>query len=217
MSSLFEQLSGMQTKRIPCALQPATEIADPKTGQQRLVLLPDSKPIQFEIQQVTPNQMIESYSILMEAKPPRLTHTEARAGSMGPITVQDGYDYDDPDYIAARQKLLPLRNSLLCIYGCPALRETTPGATPQEQAKTLMDGIGSLVVEWLSNRIENQTMIAGVGEEEVASFLAGKSGAAKSSGSSRQKCPAGRKSSASTGSTARRSATKKGKRPASGK
>ncbi len=217
MSTLFDQLSAMRSTRVPCALQSAAEVTDPQTGIATVVRLPGSEPILFEIQQVSPDELTAADAILDAAKPPAITRSETRPGTVGATLVQEGYDWDHPDYIAERQRLLVKRNALLCIYGCPALMESTPGVTPMDKAEALLNGIGSMVLSWLSTNLEKMTMFTGVGETEVALFLAGKSGDAKSSSDSKDARRGGKRAKSSSGSTAQRSTTKNGKRPVTGK
>ena len=216
MSNLFEQLSAMRTQRVPCALMSATEVFDATTGKNTVIRMPGAKPITFEIQQVSPQEIIDADDVLNQAKPPRLTHEESRAGTMGKVVVEDGFDEGDPGYIAERQKLLVKRNALLCIYGCPMLFETTPGETPLAKADKLMGSIGAIVLTWLTNQIERMTMFTGVGEEEVALFLADAPAGATSSGGSKPKAPRGGKSASSKGKTAPPLNTSKTKRRGSG-
>ncbi len=194
----------------------AAEVIDPETGRSTVLRLPNAKPILFEIQQVSPHELMEADDLLNQAKPPRLTHEENRPGTMGTVTVQDGFDELDPTYIAERQKLLVKRNALLCIYGCPMLMETTPGNTPLDKAEKLMQSIGAIVLAWLTDKLEKMTMFTGVGESEVALFLADAPAGAKSSGGSNKKSQPGAKNGSSKGKTAARSNTSRTKRPSSG-
>lgn len=217
MSDLYSQFLETSALTIPCALQANAEVVDPETGLTRAVLAPGSKPMFFDLRHLTPDENLAADAVLNAAKPPPTFHEENRAGTVGSSKIQDGYDWDHPDYIAARQKLLPKRNAYVCLYGCPALMESTPGDTVEAKAQHLMKSISTFIVQWIASRLDNLGMFTGVGEEEVNLFLAGKSGGASSSaGSSSAKAP-GKRTRSSNASTGRRSTTKSAKRRGTGK
>lgn len=150
-------------------------------GQIATVPAPNTQPIQFEITPLSSNQMIEADRVLHAAKPPALTEAVSRPGTVGSVQTHAGYDYDDPAYVAERDRLIPRRNAMICLFGCPALQETTPGGTLDEKINTILAEIPSVIVSWLSGELENHAMLAGVGEEAVASFFSEGSDGSKSS------------------------------------
>lgn len=216
MSSLFDQFESMRKQSIPCALQSGAEVVDPETGKTGHVMLPGSKPIHFEIHQVSSNEMIEADAVLLAAKPPELTHEEARGGTMGMVKVSDGYDLDDPGYLAERHRLMPRRNAMVCLFGCDALRESTPGNSLDEKADAIVNRMGAVIVQWMADKIENFMLFAGVGEREVAIFLASSSAEPASSKNSKTKSPRASSKRASKGRTEPASPTNSGNPPASG-
>jgi hypothetical protein len=191
--NLFESLSGMQEKTIPAILQPGTRILIAAEGRSTVVPAPNTVPLRFEIQPITSNQLMVANEVLDAAVPPPLYEESARTGTMGMTKTPIGRDHDDPDYLARLAKLRPKRNAILCLHGCPALMETTPGVNVEEKAKALLSGVPAFVIIWLASELEDASFLAGVGEDKVAAFFqegSAASGSSKStSGRSRTKGP----------------------------
>jgi hypothetical protein len=209
-TNLFQQLSGMCRKTRPIVLQPGqkTNIQNPVTGriQTETVPMPSSQPIRFEIHNLSPNEMIEADNFITE-RPPAKYQEEPNPRGPGLIKVHVGYDEENPDYLAKRHQQSYLRDAAVCLAGCPALRESTPGETREQKAKTLTESLPAALLGWLANEIDTLTVITAVGEEEVESFLAAGSAAGKSSNA---------KSASSKGSTAPAGTTKSAKRRTTG-
>ena len=194
--NLFASLAGMQAKTIPAILQPGTRILLASEGRTSVIPAPTTEPLRFEIQPVTSNQIVMANQVLDAAIPPPLYEESARPGTVGSTRTPIGRDHDDPAYLAELAKLRPKRNALLCLFGCPALMQTTPGVTLDEKVKTLLERIPAFVIIWLASELEDASYLAGVGEDKVAAFF-----------------PEGSADSASSKSTSGRSRTKKPKRP----
>ena len=173
--NLFEQLQEMRRTTIPVILQPGVRqmMLNARTGEMesRTAPMVGSAPIQFNIQSVSANEVIDA-DALVTAEPPKIFQEEASPSRIGTVQVLKGYDLDAPSYIAERQKQIPRRNAALCLYGCPALAETTPGETATEKIKNLLTGIPAMLLDWLANEIETISVLTAVGEAEVTSFLA---------------------------------------------
>ena len=172
--NLFEEFAGMTRRTVKVALKHEST----------------TKPIVFEIHTVTANEMLESDDVI-SAKPPAIYQDQASPSRVGTVKALVGYDHDDPKYIAERQKQLPVREAMICIYGCPALRETTPGTTAHEKADTLVQRIPAMVVSWLCQKIETISIEQAVGEEDVSLFLANGSGDSPNSRNSKKRRSSG--------------------------
>lgn len=215
MSDLFTDLATMRSSTVQCVLQSADEITDAK-GNPVPVLKPGSKPTIFEIIQISSNELSEADAILDEAKAPPIITKVAKPQTLGLTEVLEGYDFDHPDYLAARNKLLPRRAAYICLFGCPVLMATTPGTTTDEKAAQLLERVGATVIEWLRQKIENMVFFNGVGAEDVARFLAVNSGEPNGSSDTKEKTPRRRRNASSPNSTAPPSPTKSEKPPGSG-
>lgn len=193
--NLYQSLAGMQAKTVPAILQPGTRIMIEAEGRSTVIPAPNTQPLRFEIQPVTSNQLQVANEVLDAAVPPALYEEAARPGTLGMTKTPIGRDHDDPAYLALLSKLRPKRNAFLCLFGCPALMESTPGANVEEKAGTLLSTIPAFVIIWLASELEDASFLAGVGEDKVAAFF-----------------PAGSAASGSSKSTSGRSQTKKPKR-----
>lgn len=199
MPTLFEDLQQQCLRTTTVAYIPGGIVTDPQTGQMTPSPQLDAKPIKFEIHNLTPNQLTAADAVLNAAKPPPLYEEVAKPGIVGTTKVLIGRDLDDPDYLAERQRLLPTRSALICLHGCPALRDSVPGNTPNEQADALNKAVSVTVIDWLASQIEGLSILTAVTEEEVASFFPKGSGAPKNSGSSRNRTRATAKKKPSKG------------------
>jgi hypothetical protein len=218
-TNLFEQLSSIRRIRRKVALQPGEkiEIPDPVTGRATIQTLPmaGAEKIVFEIHSITANEMIEAEGMMTE-KPPKVFQTQPSPTRVGTVEAHVGYDYEDPEYLAKRQQQSYLKDAVICLHGCPALKQTTPGDDTPAKAKKLAESIPGALLSWLANEIDTLSLITAVGNEEVEDFLAAGSGTAKSSAGSSNRSRTSGKGKSSKGSTAATSTTKSGKRRTTG-
>lgn len=218
-NNLFQQLSGMCRTTRPIVLQPGqkTNIQDPATGRVRTESLPlaGSKPIRFEVHNLTPNEMIEADAFITERAPAKYQE-EPNPRGPGLIRVHVGYDEEHPEYLAKRHEQSYLRDAAVCLFGCPMLRESTPGGNTPEKARKLAESLPAALLGWLANEIDTLTVITAVGEEEVESFLAAGSAAGTSSSDSAGRSRTKGKGSSSKDSTRRIGTTRSGKRRTTG-
>lgn len=217
--NLFERLQEVRRLRRRVVLQPGqkTDIQDPATGRIVTQTHPMAgvEPILFEIQNVTANEIIEADGMIT-AQPPKIFQEQPSPSRVGMVQAHVGYDYDDPEYIAKRNQQSYRREACVCLYGCPDLMSTTPGAGVAEKVDKLVSALPAALLGWLAEQIDTLSLITAVGEEEVESFLAAGSATSKSSGSSSARSQASGKNKSSNGSTAATSTTKRGKRPTTG-
>lgn len=218
-SNLFQELYGMCRQTRPIILQPGqkTSIQDPKTGRIRSETLPlaAAKPIRFEIHNLTPNEMILADGFIT-ARPPAKIQEEPNPRGVGLVQVHVGYDEENPDYLAERQKQSYMRDAVVCLCGCPALKSTTPGDDIPAKARELVASMPAALLGWLANEIDTLTVITAVGEEEVESFLAAGSTEETSSPDSAGRSQTKGKGGSSKGSTGRTGTTKSAKRRTTG-
>lgn len=200
-------------------LQPGqkSEVQDPMTGRITSQTHPMAgvEPILFEIQNVTANEIIEADGMIT-AQAPKVFQEQPSPSRVGMVQAHVGYDYDDPEYIAKRNQQSYRREACVCLYGCPDLMATTPGAGVVEKVDKLVASLPAALLGWLAEQIDTLSLITAVGEEEVESFLAAGSATSPSSGSSNARSQASPKSRSSKGSTAATSTTKSGKRRTTG-
>ncbi len=222
--SIFSQLENIRGATVPAVLQSGTRYPNPRfnphdPGSEPYLTAPavGSKPLKFDIHPITANEINDADALITEM-PPALIQEQASPTGRGTVQARVGYDYDDPAYLAKRQKQIPLRDAAICLFGCDALRNSTPGASIKEQAENLASKVPSAVLEWLKTEIGDIAMITAVGEKDVTSFLAEGSGssATKSSKNTSTLSPKKRKKKASNGRTARTSNTSSAKPPGSG-
>jgi len=193
MANLFEDLSALRAKPIPAVLQPGMRVTLESDGNTYVIPAPNTAPIRFEIIPLSANQKVEADRVLDAAKPVAIFQKEARAGTVGVVEVHAGWDHDHPDTVAARSALIPRRRALICLFGCPALMETTPGTTLDEKVGHLLTTLPDWVLGWLASELENEAALTGVGEREVAAFFPEGSADSGSSKSSSGRSPARKK------------------------
>ena len=213
--SLFASLQKMRRQTVQVVLQPGTRrnVTNSVTGVTSTLTDPmvGTNPLVFEIHSVTANEVVEADRLITE-HPPAIYQDEASPSRVGMVRVLKGYDLEDPKYIAARQAQIPMRDAAICLYGCPALAESTPGTTLNDKIAKLLAEIPGVLLDWLCREIETISLITAVGETDVASFLAAGSNASPSSSATKEPTQAGGKNKRSTASTARTSTTKSAKR-----
>ena len=193
--NLFDQLQGIRQQAVRIVLQSGTRFANPAYNPQDPESEPyftsptiGTQPIVFEVHAVTANEINEADAMIAVLPPPVYQEQTSPSGR-GMVQVLVDYDYAEPAYVAKRQAQIPLRDATICLYGCQALGESTPGATIHEKAKALVEKVPAAVLEWLAREIGNLSMITAVGEEQVASFLARESTATGGKSSSDTSSP----------------------------
>ncbi len=214
-TNLFESLQQMRRLRRRVVLQPGqkTDVQDPLTGRISTQTHPMAgvEAIVFEIQNVTANEIIEADGMIT-AQPPKVFQEQPSPTRVGMVQAHVGYDYDDPEYVAKRNQQSYRREACVCLHGCPALMESTPGNGIPEKVDKLVAALPAALLGWLAEQIDTLSLITAVGEEEVESFLAAGSGTTPSSGSSKRRSRASGSAKSSKNSTAATSPTKSGKR-----
>lgn len=166
-ASLFDQLAAAREVMIPVYLQSATFESDPETGRMAPVKVPGQEPIRFDIRSLSCDELVAADAVLDAAKPRKILRDEPGPRGVGMIQVEAGWDTDHPDYIKERSELLPQRHAMVCLAGCPALAESTPGNSMLEQARTLTERLPAVIVEWLAGEIEKIAMFNAVGHDAV--------------------------------------------------
>ena len=214
-NNLYEDLQKMRRQTVQVALQPGSRRTDPRSGEIRTDPMLGTNPMTFEIHSVSANEIIEADQ-LVSAKPPVIYQEEPNPKGVGMIRVMNGYDLDHPDYIAERQAQVPRRDAAICLFGCPALAESTPGDGVIEKIDRLLADIPGVLLDWLCQEIETISIITAVGSEAVSSFLAEGSESGKDSPNTKPRSQAGAKSKRSSASTGPTSTTKSGKRRTTG-
>lgn len=137
---------------------------------------------------------------------------EPSPNGIGTVEVQVGYDYEHPEYLRRVQEQRPLRDAAVCLFGCPALMETTPGADITAKVSSLVNKLPSGLLEWIAEKINTLAALTAVGEEEVAAFFSNGSEDSPSSPNSTDRSRTNGKRKPSNGKTERTSTTKSGKR-----
>ena len=195
--SIFHQLEGIRQQTVPAVLQSGTRTPNPRFDPRNPNSPPyltapttGTQPLRFDIHPITANEISDADSLITEL-PPAIIQDQPSPTGRGVVQTRTGYDYEEPGYVARRQKQIPLRDAAICLYGCDGLRETTPGASIAAKAETLAAKVPAAILEWLKNEIGDIAMLTAVGEEEVASFLAAGSGntVTPSSTGSRKRAP----------------------------
>ena len=212
--NIFEQLSKLTRTTKKIALCMGDLVYDEITGSTQAQPAEDAERIVFEIHSITPNEEILAEAMMTE-KPPAKIEDHPSPKGVGMIRVHVGWDEEDPEYVRKLQAQLPMRNAMICLMGCPALRDTTPGGTPQEKARHICDNLPSPLVHLLSLHIERLCLYNRVGNEEVERFLeeGSASKVSTSSKNSGERSPARKKSKPTKSSTAPTSPTKSTKQP----
>lgn len=167
----FEALSEIGQVLVPIAFQLS------QAGEEGSSSVPTSPVLRFDIRSVSAAEFREAEAIVDEAKAPALTTEERASTGVGSRTIQTGYDFEDPGYLAERSTKVLLRNGLLALYGCPKLMETTPGASPRAKAEELVRKIPHVALIFLVQEIENLGIRGAVGAAEVDRFFTENSGA----------------------------------------
>lgn len=215
MPNLFDELSSIRSAEIPIVLRPA-QMVPGLTGAPIPIALRDSRAVHLKVHAISPNELVAADSILDRASPPVIMREEPNPKGVGMVQVQAGYDYDQPAYVAARQRLLPLRHAMICLAGCTALTESTPGESLEHKAQLLCDKLGAAVVGWLAEQIENLAFLTAVGDEQVAAFFQQGSGGSPSSPGSNSRSRQQKKSAGSKSSTRQTSNTSSERRRTTG-
>ena len=217
--TLFAQLEGMCRLKRPVILQPGqkTEYFDTATGkmQERTDPMIGTQPIRFEITNITANEAIEAEEMITAA-PPVITQEQPSPTRIGTVIAEVGRDYDHPAYLAQLRKEQPMKEAAICLFGCPALRESTPGNTVREKAEALVSRVPGALLGWLSEQINTLAALAAVGEKEVQDFLALGSGGVPSSADTSARSRTAGSGKSSKDSTAPTSSSKSGKRRTTG-
>lgn len=212
--SLFNQFAEMTTIRRPIAMHPGQEVeyVNPQTGkiQTRTAPISGTSPIRFEIHSITANQSLQAESYIT-AQPPAMKREEASPSGMGTVEVQVGYDYEHPEYLRQVQAQRPLRDAAVCLFGCPTLRESTPGGDIGDKIKKLVETLPAGLLEWISDKINTLAALTAVGEEEVAAFFSNGSVSSPSSPNSTERSRTSGSGKSSSGKTGPTSPTKSGK------
>lgn len=215
--NLFESLSALCRTTRPIALQPGMKVTVEGPGGmpvQQDVLLPGSRPIVFEVHNLSGDDMIACDKFITAEAPKKI---ETVAEKIGTKDVHVGYDYEDPKFVRERQEQSYQREAAICILGCPALRETTPGETLEEKSRELRAKAPAATITWLAEQIDTLTIFTAVGEEDVERFLASGSTDARESSATGRRSQAKGKGASNNGKTPRTSATKKTKPRSNGK
>lgn len=172
-SNPFEDLAGYQQVLVPIALQLSQQQPAPGGGSETEGIAAAQK-IRLEIRNLTSRESEAADAIMDAAKPPPI-HTEEPA-KVGVRRILTGYDFEDPDYLATRDRLNRKREAYVCLFGCPALMETTPGGNVEEKAATLRDRIPEVALRLICANIESLGVSSVVGQEEVDRFFTAGSG-----------------------------------------
>jgi hypothetical protein len=215
-TNLFEQLAGARDVLVPVVLQPGQFIRDAVTGRDIPIAVKGSSPIRFDIRTISGDEVSAADAILDKVKPPVIEREEPNPKGVGTIRVHAGYDHDSPDYVAQRNQLLPLRHAMVCLAGCPALLDSTPGDSPEAKAKLICTRLGAALVEWMAQQIENLAVLNAVGQEDVERFFPEGSGPSQKRPASGKASPRTSKRKSSAGSTEPTSPTGSGKPLADG-
>ena len=223
-ANLFEDLTKLRSQEVPVVLQSGTRAPNPRYNAEDRNSPPfitpptvGTQPLKFMIHAITANEIAEA-DALVTAAPPADFQEQPSPTGRGTVNTRIGYNYEDPAYLAEKAKQIPLRDAAICLYGCTALAESTPGTTLKDKIQSLTSKIPAAVLDWVAIEITSLAMISAVGEEAVASFLAQGStdtGSPSSNGSSGpNRTP--KKKPSSKNSTAATSRSSKGKRRTTG-
>lgn len=217
--NLFAQLEGMARIKRPVVLQPGqgVDYFDPESGKikTRTVPMVGVEPIRFEINNITADEALEAEAMIT-AEAPKIIQEQPSPTRVGTVMAEVGRDYEDGAYLKALREQQPLKQAMVCLFGCEALRTTTPGNTLKEKAESLVKRIPGGLLGWLSEQIDTLAALTAVGEDEVASFLASVSADTPASRSSKGASKTGGSRKSSTGKKARTSTSSSAKRRASG-
>lgn len=216
--TLFTKLQ-QTTKLIrKVALRPGQVVQyhDPNTGmlRERTEPLAACGALTFEIHNLTGDEALVADAKITAVPPPIYQKQESPSGR-GDVEVLVGHDDQSPVYLKELRKQQPTKDAVICLYGCPALMESTPGETVDQKAEALIKNLPGGLVGWLADQIDTLQMLTAVGEEEVARFLSnGSKGRSASSSSTRSQTHG--KNNSKKKRTARTSPTKKPKSPKHG-
>ncbi len=196
--NLFEQLNSLRSQAVPIALQsgtrypnPGFDAADPESRPYLTAPTTGTAPIKFEVHPVSADE-IAAADAMITALPPIEFQEQPSPTGKGLVNARIGPIYDDPAYLIEKQKQIPLRDAAICLYGCAALSESTPGTSLKEKIQSLTGKVPAAILEWLAREIGDISIITAVGEKDVASFLANAStdtGGKSSSGTKTGRAP----------------------------
>jgi hypothetical protein len=202
--NLFTQLEALCRLKRPVLFQPGTEIEYFDSSRGTMVKgttpMEGVKPIRFEITSITANEALEAEGMIT-ASAPAIMQEQPAPQRVGTVMTQVGYDYEHPEYLKQLRKEQPMRDAAICILGCPALRETTPGETLREKADSLVKRVPGAMLVWMAEQVSTMAALTAVGEKEVADFLAHGSGATQSSQNTKGRSRTGGRKKSSKDST----------------
>lgn len=173
-ATLFTKLQ--QTTRIirKVALRPGQTIQylDETTGllRERTEPLAAYEALTFEIHNLTTEEALKA-DAQIKAVPPPIFQKQESPGGRGDVDALVGYDDQSPAYLNELRQQQPMKDAMICLYGCPALMESTPGETIDAKAEALIKNLPGGLIGWLADKIDTLQMLTAVGEEEVARFL----------------------------------------------
>ncbi len=211
--TLYDSLkqTGRMLRKV--ALQPGQRVQslDPSTGMivERTEPLISAKPIVFEIHNLTGEEALLADSMIT-ATPPAILQKQESPSGRGDVEALVGYDDQHPGYLAELRKEQPKKDALICLFGCPALMESTPGSDNEQKVKNLIDNLPGGLIGWLADQIDNLQVLTAVGNEAVTRFLSAGSVEASASNSTKRSRTNGKAKSTSK-RTAKTSSSKKRK------
>lgn len=174
--NLFTRLETYRKALVPIAIQLSQTRQNAQTGGEETVAVENTTKLKFHIHSITSNELRDAEAVLDAAVAPKVYAEEPASTGHGMVKVLTGYDFEDPEYVAKRDSLLPRRHAHVALAGCPELMESTPGETLPQKVDALLDRIPSVVIQMIAYQIENLGVSGAVGQEDVDRFFTDASG-----------------------------------------
>lgn len=117
-------------------------------------VIKDEDIIYFEINPVTPDVDEAADKITSQVQPKPLMEDRTDE-QMGLIKVQNGYDYNEPEYLSKMAVLERKREIFICLACCEELMKSAPGKEIDEKIAAVKKKIARPIINSLFNCIIN--------------------------------------------------------------
>ena len=117
----------------------------------KVTLREGARPAEFVVRGLSYREKEAAERIVSEVVPPRKTRMDVRPG-MPPTPVDDGFDENDPKYLAEREAAGHRRLLYICLKGVVGLEEKLSGRTITEKLDELA-GMNEKLVSYLASEV----------------------------------------------------------------
>lgn len=165
---MFDQLKnfGLTPRTIKLALPEHVTGSGPGSDQPPFNIRAGAPTVEVTIRPLTMAERSASDLIMDAVQPPPLFREEPgdRPG-MPPRRVQDGFDHDDPDYIAKIRVLNDKHDAHVVLHGMVGLLESTPGADVDAKIASILQSMASKLIRFVAEEIRNASWVPGSPDE----------------------------------------------------